>query len=89
MAPKNICNCGICDLQTGICCYCSDKRTDGDRIIYLDEIGEIDTKELGIKIPRDIFYCPKCKKTRISSAEMYNRILKLIKVREKLMSNLG
>lgn len=68
-----------------VCCFCSDKRTNEDiqsEPFYIDGIGDID-----IKIPRDMFYCPKCKVGRMSSAEFYNKISKLIKNRQKLLKN--
>ena len=67
------------------CCKCSDKRTlDEVNKIYIDEIGDIDVRTYGLKFPKDMWYCPRCRKGRISSAEYYNRVIKVITNIKKL-----
>ena len=63
---KNECQTG----QNIGCCYCLDKRTDDEASIrYLDGIGDIDTRKFGMIFLKDMYYCPHCRKTKISSAE--------------------
>lgn len=93
MAPKKPCFCvakgrqiQVCDFTkhdtSKKCCWCQDKRTSDEIIVYIDGIGDVNPTKLGIKYPKDIGYCPKCKKVKISSAELYNRIYGLYKSRK-------
>lgn len=57
------------------CCVCSDKRSDAElRTVYIDGVGEVNLRKLKMKVPRDMFYCPQCRKTRTSSAEFYDKV---------------
>jgi hypothetical protein len=77
---------GQCDIisqgSVDKCCWCSDKRTEKEKKnpeVYIDNVGCIKPLKYGVKYPRDIGYCPRCKKTKISSAELYNQILSKVR----------
>ena len=60
------------------CCWCSDVRTPEeikDPNLYIDNVGYVNPLKFGVKYPKDIGYCPKCKKTKVSSRELYDRIV--------------
>ena len=60
------------------CCWCSDKRTAKeikDPEIYVDNVGYVHPLKYGIKYPKDIGYCPKCKKTKVKSTVLCDQIL--------------
>ncbi len=82
-AGSKINRCDIITLGTlNKCCWCSDTRTAKeikDPTVYIDSLGDVKPLKFGIKYPRDIGYCPKCKKTKISSSELYNKISTKIK----------
>jgi len=65
------------------CCWCEDKRTPEEMqnpLLYIDGIGELHPNTVGVKWPRDIGYCPKCRKTRTSTAALYQKMTRLIKL---------
>lgn len=73
------CNCKKCDMvlqgSCKSCCWCLDQRTQQDiDTIYLDGEGYVNATEYGIKVPKTLFYCPKCKKTRLTSADVYAKL---------------
>ncbi len=84
---KDPCFCGDskvtqCDMMSkgslDKCCWCSDIRTAEeikDPNLYIDNVGYVNPLKFGVKYPKDIGYCPKCKKTKISSVELYNQIV--------------
>jgi hypothetical protein len=64
------------------CCWCSDKRTNVEMenpTVYIDTIGVLNLKNKGIKIPRDICYCPNCNETGIYSMALYYKSLNVRK----------
>ncbi len=66
------------------CCWCSDIRTAKeikDPNLYIDNVGYVNPLKYGVKYPKDIGYCQKCKKTKISSRELYNKIASRVEIR--------
>jgi len=64
------------------CCWCSDKRTEKemkDPKLYIDNVGYLKPLKYGVKYPRDIYYCPKCKETKKTSRELYDRLIEKTK----------
>ena len=80
----------LCDLRLDgqpCCCWCGDLRTPeeiSDPEIYLDTHGLVHPKAYGIKWKRDIGYCPKCRHSRGSSALLYTKLERAIKLRNLL-----
>lgn len=80
---------GICvsgslcqNTKTPGCCWHEDKRTNKN-IIYIDGYGDIDPTAFGLTsfdltIPPDIHYCPSCKVTKETLAEIIERIRKML-----------
>lgn len=72
------CKLGDCKLEKDRCCRCLDRRTDRDVLmepVYIDQLGPVvPYVEVGIKVPRDMGYCPTCKKTRTPSYILYDRV---------------
>jgi hypothetical protein len=58
-----------CSINANGCCWCHDKRTpDNINKRYIDSYGDIDVRRLGLTYPKDIFYCPGCKKSPHTTA---------------------
>lgn len=80
---------GICvsgclcqNTKTPGCCWHEDKRTNKN-IIYIDGYGDIDPSAFSMTsfdftIPHDIHYCPSCKVTKETLAEIIERIRKML-----------
>lgn len=56
------------------CCWCLDKRT--NLKIYIDSYGLIDPENYGSKVPRDLYYCAKCKLKTTPQVSIYTEELK-------------
>jgi hypothetical protein len=58
-----------CSINANGCCWCHNKRTpDNINKRYIDSYGDIDVRRLGLTYPKDIFYCPGCKKSPHTTA---------------------
>lgn len=70
------------------CCWCLDTRSiNSHNIHYIDKIGAIDARELGVEIPRDIYYCPSCKKSKETSIVLHNKLFaKYLLLNPRLMN---
>lgn len=79
-----ICVSGILcqNTKTPGCCWHEDRRTNKN-IIYIDGYGDIDPSifsltSFDLTIPPDIHYCPSCKVTKETLAEIIERIRKML-----------
>lgn len=85
IAKKKVLQCDL--INDGVkneCCWCGDERHDSQRNnpkIYIDGIGEVFPGDYGLRWPVDCGYCPKCRHSRISTAELYNNLRKTIAYR--------
>ena len=86
------CNCKetkrlpLCDIislgDAECCCWCADTRSSEEKInpeIHVDGLGTVQPKKYHLKWPVDIGYCPKCRRSRKSSAELYNVLRVMVK----------
>jgi len=68
----------LCEnIKTDYCCWHEDKRINKN-IFYLDKYGEIDPTLYGLTIPVDIYYCPSCRTTKETLAEIIERLHKVL-----------
>ncbi|MHB1954495.1 MAG: hypothetical protein ACYCOU_12180, partial [Sulfobacillus sp.] len=69
--------------RRGLCCWCSDRCSReeiDDPTVHLDFCREVRPRQLGLAWPKDIWYCPKCRHTRLSSAQIYQELLRLSRI---------
>ena len=65
-----------CTMGTTQCCWCMDKRTVYK--IYIDGYGLIEPGKYYSLMPRDLYYCSKCKYSDTISVGCYTEELKKI-----------
>ena len=64
-----------CDNSSTACCWCRDKRSESQaHTRYVDGYDAVNTAEFETVFPRDMYYCPKCRHDKTSSAEYDQRI---------------
>lgn len=77
----------LCDnMKTTYCCWHEDVRTDDEKnTIYLDRYGKIDLTMFDMTVPQDIHYCPSCRLTTESAADIINKIMETLpqKIKEQ------
>ncbi len=61
-------------MKTSECCWCSDKRV--IRRIYIDEFGMLEPALYYYPMPRDLYYCSKCKRPDTISVGRFTEELK-------------
>lgn len=63
------------------CCWCADQRSAdeiADPDVYVDGIGYVRPIQYMIAWPQSIDYCPTCKVPGVSTADLYERLRKLL-----------
>ena len=74
------------NIKTKYCCWHEDIRTHTEKnTIYLDRYGEIDLTAFDMLVPQDIHYCPSCRITTESAADIINKIMETLpqKIKEQ------
>ena len=76
--PSKCISGNLCEkTKTDYCCWDEDKRKNKN-LFYLDNYGEIDPTPYGITVPADIHYCPSCRTTKETLAEIIERLLLIL-----------
>ena len=78
--------------KTTGCCWHEDRRTNKN-LIYIDGYGDIDPTTLSLNsfdliVPPDIHYCPSCKVTKETLAEIIERIKEILPTPEEYQKKL-
>ena len=76
--PSKCISGNLCEnTKTDFCCWHEDRRKNKS-IFYLDKYGEIDPTPYGITVPADIHYCPSCRTTKETLAEIVERLYQIL-----------
>lgn len=84
---------GRCDIAASgaalRCCWCADERppaAKSDPEVYIDGVGRVRPAKYGLAWPEDVGYCPRCRRSRVSSAVLYERLSRAIALVERAMA---
>jgi len=73
--------------KTHGCCWHEDRRVNKN-IIYIDCYGDIDLTSFNLEVPADIHYCPSCRVTKETLAELIDRIKEMLPTPEEYQKKL-
>lgn len=65
---------GACSFSKTDCCWCLDKRP--TLTIYLDSYGTIEPKNYSVTMPRDLYYCTRCRSPDTQTAGAFTQYLR-------------